>query len=89
MKLFLEHCGFYDMQLCEGIYESHVNLLVAAENFEQAKIRVRENPEFQKRKMHVDGIQQIALVNGYEVNLLRHPSQHSDTVLISHRHRDL
>jgi hypothetical protein len=89
MKLYLVHCGFYDLDLCEGIYESHINLLVAAASFDEAKKRVRENPEFKKRKMHVDGLQEISLVNGYAVNLAMVPSETGKTVLISNRHRDL
>ena len=89
MKLYLIHCGFYDMGLCEGIYESHVNLLVVAPTFEEARVRVRENPEFHKRKMHVDGLQEIALVNGYTVNLFPDPERRGETSLISNRHRDL
>lgn len=89
MKLYLVHCGFYDMQLCEGIYESHVNLLVAAANFEEAKVRVRENSEFRERKMHVDGLQEVVKVSGYAVNLIPGAGHLNETVLISNRHRDL
>jgi hypothetical protein len=89
MKLFLVHCGFYDMELCEGIYESHVNLFVVASNFEDAKIRVRENLEFKERKMHVDGLQEVALVSGFNIDLIPNPSYPNETKLISNRHRDL
>ena len=89
MKLYLVHCGFYDLELCEGIYESHVNLLVAAASFEEARVRVRENREFHTRKMHVDGLQEIALVSGFDVTLTKNVTSKNETRLLSHRHRDL
>ncbi len=89
MKLYLVHCGFYDSELCEGIYEGHINLFVAAENFDQAKSKVRTEPEFQKKKMHVDGLQEIELVNGFQVNLVKDQNRMEQTVLNSNRHRDL
>jgi len=89
MKLYLVHCGFYDLELCEGIYESHVNLLIVASDFDDAKVRVRENTEFKKRKMHVDGLQEISIVSGFNINLTLHPTRLNETVLISNSHRDL
>jgi hypothetical protein len=89
MKLYLVHCGFYDMGLCEGIYESHINLLVAAESFDKAKTRVRENPDFIARKMHIDGLQEVAWVNGYKVELSLDPAGDGKTLLLGNRHRDL
>ncbi|MFL5813251.1 MAG: hypothetical protein ACJ763_06710 [Bdellovibrionia bacterium] len=89
MKLYLVHCGFYDMGLCDGIYESHVNLLIAAESFERAKVKVRENPDFIARKMHIDGLQEVAWVNGYQVGLSLNPSANGKTLLLGNRHRDL
>lgn len=89
LKLFLVHCGYYDRDLCDGVYEFHINLPVVAESFEEAKKRVRENPEFQKKKMHVDGLQEMKLVNGYRIRLEKDAERPFDTVLISNRHRDL
>lgn len=34
MKLYLVHCGFYDEEVSEGIYEFHVNLPVIAESLD-------------------------------------------------------
>ncbi len=89
MKLYMIHCGFYDRDLCEGIYESHVNLFVAAASFDSAKTRVRENLEFQKKKMHIDGMQEVALVSGFNIQLTENLERPNETVLISHLHRDL
>ena len=40
MNLFLIHCGFYDHEISNGIYEFHVNLPIVAENVEAAKKQV-------------------------------------------------
>ena len=37
MKLYLVHCGFYDKDICDGLYESHVNFFVSADHFEEAR----------------------------------------------------
>jgi len=89
MKLYLVHCGFYDLELCDGIYEGHVNLFVAAENFEEAKNKVRLEPEFRKKKMHVDGLQEITVVGGYQVQLNQDQIWAGKTILNSNLHRDL
>jgi len=39
MQLYLVHCGFYDVELCDGLYESHVNFFVAAKSFEDARVQ--------------------------------------------------
>lgn len=88
MKLYLVHCGFYDADLCDGIYEGHINLFVAAESFEAAKVRVRLEPEFKKKKMHVDGLQEVELVNGHLVQLVPDQGRTSETILNTNRHRD-
>ncbi|MCM0606620.1 MAG: hypothetical protein KA715_11065 [Xanthomonadaceae bacterium] len=89
MKLYLVHCGFYDMELCEGIYESHINLMVVAESFDGARQKVRQNPKFKKKRMHVDGLQEIVLVDGFNLNLTPNFVRTGETELISNRHRDL
>jgi len=90
MNLYSIHCGFYDSEISDGIYESHVNFFVAAETPEDARAKAKEIPEFQVRKMHVDGVQQIAVVNGHRVQMIRDESLEPTTMtIISHRHRDL
>ena len=89
MKLYLIHCGFYDPDLCDGIYESHVNLFVAAESFDSAKVRVRENPVFKQKRMHVDGMEELEAVNGARIRLEHDPALEGKTLTVSHRHRDL
>ena len=88
-KLFLVHCGFYDLEILDGNYESHVNYFVAAPDFEEARTRVRLLPDFQRKKMHVDGIQEIQAVAGHRVALNEDAALNGQTVLISNKLRDL
>lgn len=89
MKLFLVHCGFYDTDVLDGVYESHVNFLVPAESFEDARAKVKLEPDFQKKRMHVDGLQQIDAVRGYRIGLTIDPLLEGKTIINSSRHREL
>lgn len=87
MKLFLIHCGFYDEELSNGIYEFHIGLPVVAEDEEVAKQKVRKNPTFLKKKMHIDGIQEIREVEGWEIQFKQTYS--ASTKINAILHRDL
>lgn len=89
MKLFLVHCGFYDNDLCDGIYESHVNFFVAAESFEDARLRAKQLPEFRSKRMHVDGVQEIQAAQGFRVTLAQDVALNGESAIINHKHRDL
>lgn len=89
MNLYSIHCGFYDDEISEGIYEFHVNIPIVAETTERAKTLVRANPIFQKKKMHIDGIQEIKSVSGYKIELVQDTSRTNQTCIDSHHHRDL
>ncbi|MCB0347535.1 MAG: DUF1543 domain-containing protein [Bdellovibrionales bacterium] len=89
MQLYLVHCGFYDNSICDGIYESHVNLFVVARSFEEAKAKAKSDPVFKDKRMHVDGLQEIRTVHGYDINLEENKSLQGDTVILSNKHRDL
>lgn len=89
LKLYLIHCGYYDTGMCDGLFESHANLFVVAENFEKARVEVKKSDLFQKYRMHVDGIQEITAVQGHEIQLKEVPSLNGDSVIVSHKHRDL
>ena len=88
-KLYLVHCGFYDPELQDGIYESHVNVLVAATSFEEARAKAKLDPDFQKKRMHVDGLQEIEAVRGYRISLEEDASLEGKSLVTSNRHRDL
>lgn len=89
MKLYLVHCGFYDTNLCDGLYESHVNYFVAAESFEDARAKAKLIPAFKEKRMHVDGLQEISAVDGRRITLQEDASLANQTVIINHKHRDL
>ena len=74
MKLYLIHVGFYDPDIMEGLYEQHANYFVVAENVVDAKKKARENTMYKKKKMHIDGIQELKIIDGYRINLIRDDS---------------
>jgi len=63
------HVGFYDVEVGEGIYESHMNFFVAASNAKSAKKKTFNLEQFKNKKMHIDGIKEISDVEGYKVIL--------------------
>ena len=67
MKLFLIHLGFYDPEL--GIYEMHINKLVAAPDAKTAKANIKHSKIFVDKNMHVDGIEEISMIDGYRISL--------------------
>lgn len=56
MKLYMVHVGFYDVEVGEGIYESHMNFFIAASNAKSAKKKTFNLEQFKNKKMHIDGI---------------------------------
>jgi len=87
MKLYLIHCGFYDLEMSAGIYEFHINIPVAAMDLEQAKMSVRRDPSFIQKKMHIDGIQELKALSGFRIELV--PDARTCEQIESHLHRDL
>lgn len=88
MKLYFIHCGFYDEEISHGIYEFHINIPVLAPDVEEAKKKVRTTPHFKAKKMHIDGIQEITSVDGYQIILVKNADL--DTPGIQNiLHRDL
>jgi hypothetical protein len=77
------------LELCDGIYESHVNFFVAAEGFDDARTKAKGIPEFKAKRMHVDGVQEVEAVGGYRVDLKADAALEGKTLVLSHRHRDL
>lgn len=89
MKLFLVHCGFYDSEISDGLYESHTNFFVAAESFEDARTKAKLLKEFQAKRMHVDGLQEIQAVDGFKIQLEPDATLINKTMIINFKHRDL
>ena len=71
MKLFQVHTGFYDPNISHGFYEGHTNIFVCAKDEEDARKIVKEKKEYKMLKMHIDGIQEINVVDGYKVELAK------------------
>ena len=70
MKLYLIHTGYYDSEIMDGLYEQHTNYFVVAENIIAAKKKARQNSTFKRKKMHIDGIQELNIINGYRIKLI-------------------
>ena len=58
MKLFMVHVGYYDKSIGEGLYETHLNYFVAAEDAKDAKNKAHQLSESQERSMHIDGMKE-------------------------------
>ena len=86
MKLYLIHVGFYDHELMDGLYEQHGNYFVAADNAKDAKTQVSEIPIFKHKKMHIDGIQELNSVDGYQVTLVK---ESSDNKSVSYSYEEV
>ena len=70
MKLYLIHVGFYDTEIMDGLYEQHTNYFVVAENVIDAKKKARQNSTYKRKKMHIDGIQELNIIDGYQIKLV-------------------
>ena len=70
MKLYLIHVGFYDTEIMDALYEQHSNYFVVAENVKDAKKKARQNSTYKKKKMHIDGIQELNIIDGYQIKLV-------------------
>jgi hypothetical protein len=73
----------------EGIYESHMNYFVAGDNAKEAKQKVKMMKEFINKAMHIDGIKEIAGVEGYEVKLIETSSQEQGEIFSYDESSDL
>jgi hypothetical protein len=90
MFLYLIHCGFYDeLTSFGGVFESHINLFLVAESAEAARQKAKASELFKSKRMHIDGIQQVEMVDGYRVLLSKEPSQDGETRVHSFQFRDL
>ena len=88
-KLYIVHVGFYDRETNYGIYESHTNFLIAASSPQEAKILAKENSLYRDKKMHTDGIQEIGVVQGYRVKLVKDPALNDADLLKSTSYEEL
>ena len=42
-----------------------------AKNLKDAKTKARQNLTFKKNKMHIDGIQELNVIDGYRIKLVK------------------
>ena len=75
MKLFLVHTGYYDKSIQDGFFEQHSNIFIVAESAHKAKELAKEKDIFIEKKMHIDGIQEIENIDGYDINLTKSGSE--------------
>ena len=71
MKMYLVHAGYYNPDIMGGLYEQHTNYFVVAKNLMSAKKKAQQNLAFKKNKMHIDGIQELNVVDGYRIKLAK------------------
>ena len=81
MKLYMVHVGYYDKSIGEGIYETHLNYFVAANNAKDAKTKTHQLSEFKERSMHIDGMKEISSVDGYRILLEKDVDSESGKVI--------
>ena len=70
MKLYMAHVGFYEST--NGIYEIHSNIFVVAENIQDAANKIKNKANYIEKNMHIDGIQELVNVDGYNITLEKH-----------------
>lgn len=85
MYLFLVHLGYYD-SLSAGVFESHTNLFVVALDWEDARAKAKALPLVIEKRMHIDGLQKIEKVDGFEIHL---KASGGENLVTSHHFREL
>jgi hypothetical protein len=89
MKLYLVHCGFYDENVGGALYENHINVFVVANSFEEARVEAKKLDVVKEKKMHIDGMQEIEAVQGFDVLLRANEDLEGKSLLKTHKHREL
>lgn len=83
------HCGYYDEELFSGTFESHVNFFLAAETVEEAKSNAKLREEFKRKRMHIDGVQEVVAVDGFELHLKKSDELGERSIITNHLYRGL
>lgn len=87
-KLFLVHLGYYS-DLSDGVYESHTNLFVVATDFEEARVKAKSLDIVKTNRMHIDGMQLIEAVKGFNIALQPDDELNGQDRIISDKFREL
>lgn len=85
-KLFLVHLGYSD-ESSGGVFELHTNIFVAADDFESAHLAAKEMPLVIEKNMHIDGMQLIEKVDGYNIEL--NITSDNETTILSRNYGEL
>jgi hypothetical protein len=67
------------------MYEHHVNYFVVAEDFTQAKKKAKELKEVINKKMHIDGMQEVESVCGFDICPIYNESREDTTVIHTYK----
>ena len=90
MNLYLVHVGFYDgIVSAGGVYESHTNFFVAAPNAQDARAAAKAMDLYKEKRMHIDGIQEINMVGGYKIQLVKDEASKDEDQITPYIFRDL
>jgi hypothetical protein len=87
--LYLVHVGYYDAGLGAGLYESHSNMLVAAESFDEARAQAKEIGLKHGQRVHIDGMLRVEGVAGLRIDLVPDASLENGDKLVSNKDREL
>ena len=85
LKLFLIHTGYYDRENSDGFYEQHTNILIVAKNIVDARDKIKKNVEFINKKMHIDGIKEINIIDGYQIKPIKSNEEKMDVKTYTHQ----
>ena len=89
MKLYLVHCGYYDLEISGGTYEFHTNYFVVAADPQAARLKAKSLEEVKSKKMHIDGLVEVSTVDGFRINLVEDSTLNSKSELKVITHREL
>jgi tRNA G18 (ribose-2'-O)-methylase SpoU len=72
MNLYIAHVGYYDSEI--GIYELHTNIHVVATDVKAARDTIKNLPIYQAKNMHIDGIEELLSIDGYNIHATKNNS---------------
>lgn len=79
------HLGFYDDNSGGGAYECHTNIFMLASDFGDAKAKVKEMKMVKERKMHIDSMQMVEVVDGHAIIAQADASLSGQTIIRSEK----
>ena len=85
-KLFLIHLGYSD-DINGGVFEQHTNIFVVADDFDSAQLVAKRIPIVIEKKMHIDGMQLIEKVEGFDIVLTK--SNGKETNIVNRNYGEL